>query len=187
MKGPKICAECGEPIEENEETEGEDGEKGYVELEDGTILCECCYEEMYGTCEMCGAIVPRDELEFWGDCRICAACMEAECPSVDEEKNEDETTPAYEAMRARYIGRKSTANRGRILDLTFEIEDSAITYSMTAEFDDDGVLVDVSRLSAEITLSEWERGSSTRAYRICPEDYGWIADDMFESVEFDGE
>ena len=176
MKKEKVCAHCGEPLEEDESEQ----------LEDGTLLCSYCYDELYAECEMCGKVVLRDDMLPWGDCSICPECMEEQCPSFDEKENEKETANAYEAMKERYIGRKVVNYKNQTLQMTYELDDPCVTYSLYVVFDEEGIITELSKLSAEMLLSEWVNGSNWRPYAIRNDDYDWIVDDMFEEyVEFE--
>ena len=93
----KYCIDCG--VELDEET-------GCNEIEEDQFVCDECYDN-YGHCDLCGSIVPVDELEYWGDCQLCPDCMEENAPSYDEDENEEETAVAYEAMRERLLGRQT--------------------------------------------------------------------------------
>ncbi len=171
----KICSECGEEIEDDD----------YEVTEDGEILCGFCWSENYRECIMCGKATRISDMSYWGDELICPECLEGECPTVDEEDQDRETDEAYRAMLARYVGRRASGYRGMSLRLTGEMPDEGITYSITVDFDDEGVIVDVSRLSAERVLSEWVNGSDVRSYPVYPDDYGELVDDMLEEIEFD--
>ena len=59
------CAECGNPIFEGDE---------YETTEDGQILCEGCHEDLYAECDVCGAMVPRDEMILRGTDLVCRNC-----------------------------------------------------------------------------------------------------------------
>jgi len=98
MEKERICALCGESLSEDDE--------GHI-LEDGRVVCDDCFDYSCAECGFCGKIVPEDELEFFGDdVRICPDCFAEEFPDVDEDKNLEETTEAYEAMKKRLIGLK---------------------------------------------------------------------------------
>ena len=170
MEEERRCDNCGEII-------GEDDD--FLELDDGTILCEECREE-YDECVMCGKICKIDDMFPWGDeCRICESCLEEQCPSFDSEENEKETARAYEAMKARYLGRVSSQYADETVELTYDTDDPCVHYTLSVTFDDEGVITDISRLTAEMTLSEWVNGTDTREYPISEEDYDSLADNMF--------
>ena len=203
----KICSICEEPITDNEYEELDNGDivcKGCAEgcckkcenceglfqedeltEEDGKYYCEYCHNELFGECYMCGRTVPEDDLQFWGDVRICPECMEEQCPSFDEDENEEETTEAYEAMLKRYVGRKSTKYKGQDVDLSTGTCGSNTDYSLTVTLNDDGIITDVSRLSAETLLAESERSSEWRPCAIDPDDYEWVVDDLMEELELE--
>ena len=136
---------------------------------------------------MCGKIVANDDLQPWGDCSICRECMEENCPSFDEEENKEQTTEAYESMRQRVIGKKTIGLDSGINDLSFTSGDETdICYSFSVTLDDDDIITDVSRLSAEMLLCEGETSSSWRPYRIDPDDYESIIDyALKEYVDFE--
>ena len=171
------CSNCGEPIEEDEE---------YETLEDGSLLCSSCFDELYAQCVMCGKAVLRDDLKPWGDDLICPDCLEKECPSFDPKENEKETAAAYEAMKRKYIGRKVAKCKDAPSELEYDSSDPCVRYSLSVELDDEGRICDISRLTAELLLSEWENGSDWEPYRIDSDDYGWLVDSMFdEEYEFE--
>ena len=97
MDEERICRQCGEPIDGDDEDA--------VQLEDDSWVCSNCYDEAYFTCDICGEITPIEAGAYWGDAQICADCLEERCPSFDEQENLQETTAAYEALRARCLGR----------------------------------------------------------------------------------
>lgn len=172
MDENRICDCCGEEINEEEED--------FYELEDGTILCSSCYENEYDECAMCGEIVRIDDMFPWGDCRICPECMEEQCPSFDQEENEAETTQAYENMKAKYVGRKALEYQKGTFDFDYESDDPCVLYTLSVTFDDDGVITDISRLSAEMLISEDVKSSETRDYPISDDDYVGVVDKMFD-------
>ena len=168
----KICDCCGEIINE-EESE-------FYELEDGRIICETCFDYHFGKCEMCGKITEQDDLTFWGDIRICSDCLEDECPSFDEEEQEEETREAYEAMLKRYVGRPVTLPDGEnYLSYSLEDPDQPVTYDFTVTVEN-GHIKDISRLTATLLLSESYTSHEDRPYPIDPFDYESIAEDMLD-------
>ncbi len=203
----KICSICEESISGNEYEELDSGDivckscaekccgkcvnceglfpKEELTEEDGEYYCEYCHGELFDECYMCGKIFPAEDMQYWGDVLICPECMEEQCPSFDEEENEKETTEAYEAMLKKYVGRKSTAYKGKEVDLSTGTSDSNTDYSITVTLDDDGIITDVSRLSAEMLLSESERSSEWRPLAIKPDDYEWMVDDLMEELELE--
>lgn len=178
MKEPLICAECGEEIDEDSE---------YRELEDGTVLCEFCYDELYSECCICGKAVLADELLPWGDSSICSECLEVICPEFDEDENETETTEAYQAMLCRYVGRIVSNSDDVDRELEYDLDDPCVKYRLSVDMDEDGRITGISRLTAELLLSEWVNGSDWRSYRIENDDYTDIVDAMLEDYEFDDE
>ena len=164
------CSMCGEKIEEDEEQ---------YTLEDGTIICESCFDDDYFICALCERIVPIDDMKLWGDCFICPDCLEDECPSFDEDENEENTTEAYERTRGRLLGKKTTGIPEGSTELFYEwnYDGRIISYSFTVSVDQNGRITDISRLSAQMLQSESERYSEWRDYAIDPGDYEWIVED----------
>ena len=171
MDEEKRCDCCGEIIDEDDE---------YEVLEDGTTLCSSCFENEYEECAMCGEIRHVDDMSWWGDCRICSDCLEEQCPSFDGEENEKETAQAYEAMKAKYLGRKSARYADRTVTLTYDLDEPCVRYSLPVTFDKNGVITDIARLTARMILSEGITSSDTRPYAVDEEDYGWRVDAMFD-------
>ncbi len=176
MAEEKKCAICGDIIDE------EDEDQEYQELDDGRIVCESCYEFSTKECDECGRRFPEDELEPWGDdMRLCPECFKEIFPDFDEEENREETKDAYEAMKARYIGRK--LEDWEELDIRTEMDDDSFSYSICIDIDDDNVITDISPLTCErcqwigITRESW------LPYPISASDYeeGGTADDIIES------
>ncbi len=170
------CSECDEPIYEGDE---------YHQTDNGQLLCESCYNDMFAECEMCGNVVSDDELVFLGDIRICPDCLEEQCPSFDEKQNKEETTEAYEAMLKRYIGRKSISFKGKTVDLSTGTSDSNVDYSLSVTVDENGIITDISRLSAEMLLSEGVKSSNWRPYAIDSDDYEYVVDNLMEELELE--
>ena len=170
MDEERNCAECGEPIEDGDE----------VEIGDGEYVCPGCFDDNYFECEMCGAIQRADDAVQWGDCRICQDCLEEQCPSFDEEENLEETKPAREALRAKYIGKEACEEyRGS----TFEIEwGDDPRYTMEITVDDDCLISDIAPISAEMLLWESVNSSEYRPYPIDPDDYEIAAETIDEEV-----
>lgn len=169
------CAECGEIITE-------EGER--YTLEDGTVICEECFDASYGKCDFCDRIVPEDELIGYGDCRVCRDCLEEECPSFDEKENEEETTEAYETMCRKYIGKRTMGLRPGE-DQLDQTGDSGVYYSLTVTVNDAGVITELSRLTAQMLLSESVRSSNWAPYRIDEDDYMTIAEEMLDRYVMD--
>ena len=169
---------CNEPIEEDEES---------FELNDGSIVCESCYDNNTEECGLCGGRFPEDDMEFFGDdLRICPDCYAKEFPEVDEKANIEETTPAYEAMLARLIGRK-VAN---MVDGTYEydsgMDEDGYRTSFSVSVDENGRISDISRLSIERCQAIWMTGESWHVCAIDPSDYsekGIIEDTIREELE----
>lgn len=179
-----VCMKCGREIDP--ETDDYEEIADDCEGEECGLLCEECMDK-YAQCEMCGRLTLVEDLTYWGDVQICPDCLDAECPGMnfDEEWNIEQTTEAYEAMKARYVGRKAENHAGETLEMTMELDEPCVTYSMEVTFDEDGVITDVSRLSAVVLLSEGCTSSDRRPYEIDEDDYEWVADDMFDNnVDF---
>ncbi len=173
------CANCGEIIEPGDE---------YFEQEDGSVLCPGCFDFAYPKCEFCGERVSEDDIKYWGDCYCCPECYEGFNPTFDSEENERETTEAYEAMLKKYIGRKSETIRDDSVDLELECTDCGlVNYRMTVDIDEDGVIYGISRLTAEIMLSESQRSSSWGSYIIRNEDYVDKVDEMMKDLDLEVE
>ena len=177
------CAECDEILTEDDE---------YRTLDDGTILCEYCFDEMYAECDECGEITLIDDLTYWGEMRICPSCMEFHCPSFDKAKNEEETTEAYEIMKARYLGKKVCSFTPGEYSFSYEdfgYAEEAPRYEITVTIGEDGRIVDISRLTAQLLLSEDVKSSDWRPYPIDSDDYDSIVEDIFdeEGLEFEDE
>ena len=51
-----------------------------VTTHDGDEICECCYEESYGTCDECGEVFQNCELDYseYRDGYVCDSCRESE-------------------------------------------------------------------------------------------------------------
>ncbi|MGN1021196.1 MAG: hypothetical protein ACI4O7_12585 [Aristaeellaceae bacterium] len=173
MDEERFCCECEAPIEEDDEDA--------VQLEDGSWVCSCCFDEYYITCEICDAVVPVDDSAWWGDARICAACLEERCPSFDAQENLRETAAAYEAFKTRYLGRRVVeALRGKTGPVRWQLSDETeIRYEMTVTIDDDCRIADLSPIQAEMLLSEGFTSSDWRPYAVCDDDY----DDAAEEIE----
>lgn len=165
------CTQCGEEIDPDEAKEY-----------DGEIYCERCYDELFGVCDICGKQVMEDELRFWGDCRICPDCMAEECPEFDEEENEKDTQAAYKEMKKRFIGKKVVNLKCGEHGLEYQEDtgETEINYSIYVTIDEEGVIKDISRLKAEMLLSESLTSSETAPYKINSSDYKWVVEEIFE-------
>lgn len=171
------CSNCGRNIKPGDE---------YYEPEEGSVLCPGCYDGAFPKCEFCGERVPEDDMEYWGDCYCCPECYEEFNPSFDPEVNEEETTEAYEAMLKKYIGRKSETIRDDSVDLELECTDCGlVVYRMTVDIDENGVIYEISRLTAEIELSESQKSSSWGDYIIRNEDYVDKVDAMMLDLDLE--
>ena len=172
MDEERICCKCGEPIDEDDE--------GAVELEDGSWVCSCCFDEHYITCDICGEIVPAGDSAYWGDAQICAACLEERCPSFDEQENLQETAAAYEACRAKYLGRTVAEQyRGQTVTVSWQFSDETdIDYELTVTVDDECRIADLSPIQAEMLLSEGISSSDRHPYPVCDDDYDYAGDEI---------
>lgn len=171
------CSNCGDDIKPDEE---------YALLEDGTILCLGCYDSAFPECVFCGKRVSELDMEYWGDCLCCPECYEGFNPSFDPEENEQETTEAYEAMLKKYIGRKSTTIRDDSVDLELECTECGLVYyRLTVDIDEAGTIYGISRLTAEIELSESQKSSSWGNYIIRDEDYVDKVDKMMKDLDLE--
>lgn len=160
--------------------------KNYAVVEDDSILCMECFDFAYPKCEFCGERVSEDDMKYWGDCYCCPDCYEKFCPSFDPDENEKETTDAYKAMLKRYIGKKTDKYRNESVDLESEYDDCGlVTYRLTVDIDEEGKIHDISRLTAEILLSESEKSSSWDDYIIRNEDYEDKVDAMMLDMELE--
>ena len=179
MDEERICSKCGEPIDEDDEDA--------VELEDGSWVCSCCFDEYYFTCDICGEIAPVEDSAYWGDARICPDCLAERCPSFDEEENLRETTEAYEACRARYLGRNVAEDfRGQQVTVSWQVSgETDIDYELTVTVDEEGRIADVSRIQAEILLSEGITSSDRRPYAVDDSDYDAAGDEIEEQLQLD--
>ncbi len=173
------CSHCGEPIEEEDES---------YQLEDGSVICSNCYDDEYSECELCGKITLIDDMTYWGDCRICPDCLEDQCPAFDEEEVKKATAEAYEAFRNRTIGKKTAGLIEGENYLTYEdSSEPAISYEFFVTVDGDGIITDVTRLSAQMLLSEGATSSEWRPYPIDECDYSDIADEVLEDYLIDSD
>lgn len=171
MEEEKICSMCSEPIGEDEES---------FELDDGSIVCESCYEYNTEECGLCGGRFPEDDMEFFGDdIRICPECFAKEFPEVDVAANEEETTPAYEAMKKRLIGLKVEDMADETYEYDSGMDDDGYRYTFSVDIDENGRISDVSRLSKERCQAVWTTGESWHPCEIDSDDYaedGFVED-----------
>ncbi len=68
------------------------------------------------------------------------------------------------------------------LNYTLNTSETDIQYYMSVTVDENKRIIDISRLSAEMLLSESERSSKWSPYSIDPEDYEFIAEDMINEA-----
>ena len=159
----RICALCGEELEEDDE-----GQK----LKDGRIVCENCAEYNCGCCDQCGDYVEEDDLTYWGDdMRLCPDCFKEEFPPFNKADNDAETQEAYDAMRARLIGRKTELKGPRTVSVETEMDEDSYKYGIEAEIDEEGKICDVSRLSIERCRAIWVTGEDWLNIPVNPDDY----------------
>ena len=179
MDEERICCECGEPIDEDDEDA--------VQLEDGSWVCSCCLDEYYITCDICGEIAPVEGSAYWGDAQICADCLAERCPSFDEQENLRETAEAYEAFKARYLGRNVAEDfRGQQVTVSWQVSgETDIDYELTVTVDDACCIADVSRIQAEILLAEGITSSDRRPYAVDDSDYDDAGDEIEAQLQVD--
>ena len=155
--------------------------------DDDTLVCEECYDNGVEKCEICEGFFPEDEMTNWGEACICPNCLEERCPSFDPEEVEKETQEAYDAFCKKYIGKKVADHNPGEIQLDMTVDDEAPTcYSISVTIDDEGHITEISRLKASMLLSDWERGSDWRDYRITSRDYDYWAEDLLtDNLEFE--
>ena len=167
----KKCENCNEYFPE--------GDMKHVEYDDKDY-CQSCFEDLFSECDFCGKTVPRDDLEPFGDdVRICPDCFAEEFPYVNEAANEEETTPAYEAMLKRLIGLKVEDMANKTYEYDSEMDMDGYRYRFTVGIDTNGRISDISRLSKQRCQAIWTTGESWHVCRIEPEDYdegGFVED-----------
>ena len=165
------CVNCGEIIADGE-----------GEMFRGEWYCDGCYDELTATCDICGKTVLAEELRFWGDNQICKDCMEERAPSFDKDENFKETEPAYLAMKQRYVGKKTEdlAQGEHGFSYSITTDETDICYNISVIIDSDGIITDVSPLTAEILLSEGTTSSEWEPYPIDSDDYDWLADEILQ-------
>lgn len=184
----KQCEECEEYFPEGDMEHAEYNDKYY---------CESCFENLFSECGLCGRMVLYDDMEFFGDdLRICPDCFAEEFPHVDVAANEEETTPAYEAMKKRLIGLKVEDMADETYEYDSEMDEDGYRYTFTVDIDKDGRICDVSRLSKERCQNVWTTGESWHPCKIYPDDYdedGFVEDtircvlDIAEDEDLDEE
>ncbi len=211
MDEEKICSYCEQPIEgDNFKTLGDESivcnecfeeyckkcavcEKYFTEDsmqtlddDDETLVCENCYEDSTEECAMCGSRFLEDDMTYWGDVRICPRCLDDQCPSFDEDKNQEQTQEAYDAFCAKYIGKRVVDQEAGEIEMEMTVGDEAPTsYSISVTVDENGIITEVSRLTASMMLSESYQNSDWRPYPIDSSDYDFWAEDLLEdNLEF---
>ncbi len=212
MDEEKVCSYCEEPIEEEDyKVLGDDSivcnscfeeeckqcsicKKYYLAdnmftLDDKkeSLVCEDCYENEREECAMCGGHFLSDEMTFWGDARICSACLDEQCPAFDEKEVEAMTQDAYNEFCQKYIGKHVVDQEPGEIALDITVGDEApICYSISVTLDKSGIITKISRLTASMLLSEGCRSSDWRPYRIDSSDYDfWAADLLEDNLEFE--
>ena len=156
-----------------------------VETEDGEFYCQYCYEENFAECDLCGTMVKEDDLQYYGDdARICPDCFAEQFPKVDIEKNLEETTEAYENMKARLLGLKVEDITDEIYDYDSGMDEDGYRYAFSVSIDAEGKISDISRLSKERCQSVWITGESWHVCKIDPDDYAedGIVEDTIRTV-----
>ncbi len=126
-----------------------------------------------------------EDLAYWGNDSICEDCLDDVTSRYNREENDRETQEAYEEMRKRYVGRKvlNPEKVDRVIE--HETEDIGTMYQLTVELDENGVLTELSRLSAYLFLNRAEEVIKRRPYPIQNADYETIVDAMLEDYEFE--
>ena len=170
-----ICAECGDEIEEDSDS---------YETDNG-VICESCFNDKYFICDLCDKVTPLDDMKYWGDNRICSECLEDECPSYDQEENDEETDEAYKKALEEYVGCKTTLSPGT-QSLTYKSNyDDNTEYSIDVTIDEDNRISELSRLTAQTLLWESDTSSGWGDQPIDEGDYDWILPDMLEEYLVD--
>ena len=132
-------------------------------------------------CAKCGIALPRSKYIQWGNDLLCPDCMEMVCPSFDESQNKLMTTAAYQEMKSRYIGRKVKGIRNEIKRIDIDMFDrDFIHYYMDIAVDQNGYIVDVSRLEAIMLPDPHAPYETGRLYPVTDLDYSTTVDVIFE-------
>ena len=149
-----ICALCDEEIDKSEE-------KGH-ELFDGRRVCDACFESSCECCSICGKECHEDDLQYFGDdMLLCPDCFAEEFPEFDEKKNNEETQEAYEAFKARLIGKRTNLEGPGGIICETEMDEDAYRWSVEVTLDENGCIGDVSRIhrqrcqSIAVTMETW--------------------------------
>ncbi|MBR7092295.1 MAG: hypothetical protein IKI50_03815 [Clostridia bacterium] len=169
-----FCSMCEEEITED---------TGCNELDDGTVVCDDCYDCL-STCDGCGALVDQDDLTNWGDCRLCPDCMEDKYPHYDEETESQALKEVYEQTRECYIGRKTNGLKPGSHTLSYDVstDETDYTYSLTIAIDENGTIADISRLTGSVLLSESITSSVWKQCSVYEDDYKDIVASILEDV-----
>ena len=158
----------------------------FAKLEDGTIRCRRCFDHLFPICEFCGKRMAEDEVDYWGDCICCPECYEGFYPTFSQEENEVETNEAYQAMMKRYIGKKSNRYSSTSVELEETYYDvGQVTYKMEVWLDEEGKISDISRLTAEMLISETVNSSRWGSFIIRNEDYEDKVYDLMDKLELE--
>ena len=178
MEEERICALCEEELEEDD--------KGHV-LKDGRLVCDSCFEYSCAKCDDCGEYVEEDELDYWGDdYRLCEDCIQKYFPPFDEEKNNEETAEAYEAMLKRLVG-KQTDREDDYIEIETDMNEESFKYYIEVWTDEEGKISDISRLSITRCKSISIKSEEWVEYPVSPSDYDedGIAEDLIRGeIEF---
>ena len=137
-------------------------------------------------CARCGIEVPQGQCIKWKH-YYCPDCIKRILPFFDIHQNIDETTADYLEMKKRYIGRKVKEVREEIKRIDIDIyARDFVHYYMDITVDQEGYIVDVSRLNAIILPTPHSPYEEGRPYPIKPEDYFSTVDVIFQDdIRFD--
>lgn len=178
MEEERICALCGEMLEE-------DDEGNY--LKDGRLVCESCFDCNCGSCDYCGESFEEDDLTYWGDdLRLCPDCFAEEFPPFDEEKNNAETQEAYEAMKKRLLGKKTETEGPSTVYIQTDMDEDSYRRSIEVSIDENGRICDISRYSVERCRAIWVKGEDWLDIPVDTDDYaedGWAEELIRSKIE----
>ena len=171
------CAICGREIEEDEE---------YEETDDG-VICEDCFEEHYFKCEFCDEVTSEADKHVWDGCAICPNCWEEKMYPYGK-PDEEETDAEYDDMVKKYLGRKTSLDKGKTTTLdTMSDDDGNVYYYLDVTVDEEGRITEIDPLRAEAETVTSERWSETEDYPIYEGDYEEYAIPMLEDYLEDDE
>ncbi len=168
----KICAMCGEDIEDVD----------YHDLPDGRIVCDYCYDNITAECSECGTRYLKVCLERWKyDYILCPDCFKRYFPDFDQEENRKQTEAAYEAMKRRFVGRK--VQEWNKLKIRTEMDEDSFSYSIDIDMDENNVITDISRLTIKRCQSFGTARENWLPYPVSNSDYekGGTADCLIEN------